>query len=106
MYIKKSDKIKIIKWYIKTHINIPLNLDVDIIDNLKELEKIVRNNNNVFGKIDGCQACYYKGRDFCKQCGNCKEYHWDKAEKEEKDNYSFSYGYWMKFYVNETNYNQ
>lgn len=97
MYIKKSDKIRIIKWYIKTHINIPSYLDIDSINDLKDLEQVVRTNKNIFQEINGCQSCYYEGRSCCKQCSNCKEWHWDNDIVEEADNYAFRYGYWRNF---------
>ncbi len=97
MYIKKSDKLKIIKWYIRSHINILPEINVDDISDLKELEKIVRTNKNIFGKINGCQSCHYENKSYCKQCSNCKEWHWDKDIIEETDNYVFKYGYWSNF---------
>jgi len=98
MYIKKTDKLKIIKWYIKNYVNITSDINIDVIENIKELENIVRTNENIFGKINGCQACHYEGRDFCKQCSNCKEWHWDSDIIEETDNYVFRYGYYSNFY--------
>ncbi|MCM1235670.1 MAG: hypothetical protein NC489_36710 [Ruminococcus flavefaciens] len=97
MYIKKSDKIRIIKWYIRNKVNISSDMNIDSINNLKDLEQIVRTNKDVFGEMRGCKSCYYDGRDFCKQCGNCKEWHWDKSIIEESDNYVFNYGYWKNF---------
>lgn len=101
IYIKKEDKVKIIKWYIKKYIHIS-NIDMDNINCLKELENIVRTNKDCFGKISECKACYYDGRDFCPKCGNCKSWNWDKDATEIKDNYVFPYGYYKSFYEYET----
>jgi len=98
MYIKKLDKLKIIKWYIRNYINVSPDINIDDISNLKELEKIVRTSKNIHNEIYGCQGCHYEGRSYCKQCSNCKEWHWDKNIIEETDNYTFRYGYYSNFY--------
>lgn len=98
MYIKKEEKIRIIKWYIKNYINISSDININTINDLNELEKIVRTSKNIFSQINGCQACHYEGRSYCKQCSNCKEWHWDKDITEETDNYAFRYGYYRNFY--------
>ena len=55
MYIKKLDKLKIIKWYIRNYINVSPDINIDDISNLKELEKIVRTSKNIHNEIYGCQ---------------------------------------------------
>lgn len=97
--MKKIDKIQVIKWYINTHMN--TKSDYSKINNLKELEEIVRTSTNCFGKRDRCNQCTSDGKDYCKRCANCIEWHWDKNIMEVLDNYSFRYDYWKTFFKHE-----
>ena len=97
MYIKKDEKIKIIKWYIKKYIRID-KTTLDNVNDLKDLENIVRTHEDCFGKISKCKACHYDGKDFCHKCANCIAWNWDKDITETKDNYVFPYGYYKSFY--------
>lgn len=101
MYVKKDDKIKIIKWYIKKYINIE-NINLNSVNDLKGLENIVRTQQDCFGRVSECKACHYDGRDYCPKCAACKSWNWDKNITEIKDNYVFRYGYYKSFYENET----
>lgn len=66
--------------------------DCSEIDNLKELEEIVRT-----ATRDRCNGCTSDDKDYCKKCANCIEWHWDKNIIETADNYSFRYAYWKTF---------
>ena len=106
MYIKKQDKIQIIKWYIKKYMRIDDNRDnVNDLKDLKDLENIVRTHKDCFGRISECNACHYDDRDFCSKCANCKSWHWDEDATEIKDNYAFPYGYYKTFYEYENQLN-
>lgn len=102
MYIRKDQKIEIIKWYIKKYVqrenpDADLN-NLDNINNLKQLEDIVRNNKNIFGEISKCNQCSSHEKDYCPKCERCIVTTYNKNAIEKKDNYTFSYNYWKRFY--------
>lgn len=92
--MRKMDKIRVIKWYIRKFIDTKQNIEID---NLNKLENIVRTEKNMFGKSSRCNGCTSDGKDYCQRCANCIEWHWDKNIKEVVDNYSFRYAYWKTF---------
>lgn len=93
--MKKIEKIQIIKWYISHYMN--TKVDYSEIDDLKELEEIVRTSTNCFAQSDRCHQCTSDRKSFCKRCANCIEWHWDKDITETVDNYRFRYAYWKTF---------
>ena len=99
-FIKKTEKLEIIKWYIKHNIDITKVINIDSISDLKELEKLVRTNKNVFGEMSICYQCTSDGKDYCNRCANCVGWHWDSNIPDEEcvDNYRFRYQYWKTFY--------
>lgn len=99
-FIKKTEKLEIIKWYIKNNINIEKSIDISSVGKLKELEEIVRTNKNVFSKVSRCYQCTSDGKSCCKRCANCVEWHWDSDIPDDEcvDNYRFRYQYWKTFY--------
>ena len=98
--MKKEEKIRVIKWYISHYMN--TKTDYSEVDDLKDLEEIVRTATNCFGKSDRCYQCTSDGKDYCKRCANCIEWHWDKDIIETADNYRFRYAYWKTFFDIET----
>lgn len=95
--MKKADKIWIIKWYIMNHTE--TEIDILNIDDINKLEEIVRTSPNTMGEISRCNGCTSDGKDYCKRCGNCIEWNWDKETKDVVDNYRFQYNYWKKFAI-------
>lgn len=98
--MKKEEKIWIIKWYIKSKMILAKEIDVDSINDLKQLEEIVQTNKNIFGETSRCNQCTSDEKDFCKRCANCIEWHWDSNIPNDEcvDNYKFRYQYWKTFY--------
>lgn len=99
--MKKEEKIQIIKWYIKSKMVLAEEIDIDSINDLKQFEEIIRTNKNIFGETSKrCNQCTSDGKDFCKRCANCTEWHWDAniPDDECADNYKFGYQYWKRFY--------
>lgn len=94
MYVKKQDKINILKWYIKKYYC--NNYNLENIDDIKQLEHIIRTELPICGKTDSCNGCHYQDRDFCEKCKNCSGWNWGGFE-ETKDNYTFRYGTLKKF---------
>ena len=101
MYIRKEEKINIIKWFIRKWSCGGSDLDLENINNLKKLESIVRNEISILGPPDECRSCCYEGRDYCEKCKNCVCWNWGDCE-ETSDNYSFRYAYYKKIYEYET----
>lgn len=100
--MKKEEKIQIIKWYVKSKMYLTEEIDVDSINELKQLEEIIRTNKNIFGETSRCNQCTSDGKSYCKRCANCIEWHWDKDIIETADNYRFRYTYWKTFFDMET----
>lgn len=97
MYVKKEEKLQIIRWYIRKYVRYDKNLSA--ITNLKDLEHIVRTHTDIFGNTWECNCCFYSNRDYCPICKKCSVCH--KHDKDAMDQYSFPYGYWRKFYISE-----
>ena len=53
--MKKEEKIRVIKWYISRNMN--TKTDYSEVDDLKDLEEIVRTATNCFGKGNRCNQC-------------------------------------------------
>lgn len=97
MYVKKKEKLQIIRWYIRKYVR--HDKDISAITNLKGLEDIIRTHTDIFGNIWECNGCFYNDRDYCPICKKCSVCH--KNDKDATDRYSFPYGYWRKFYISE-----
>ena len=92
--MKKDDKVKIIKWYIKN--KMITTRDINEINDLKILEGIVRTEKHIFNGVSKCNGCTSADKDCCERCGTCIVWNWKKVENP-IDNYRFSYYYWKKF---------
>lgn len=77
MYVKKEEKLQIIRWYIRKYVRYDKNLSA--ITNLKDLEHIVRTHTDIFGNTWECNCCFYSNRDYCPICKKCSVCH--KNEK-------------------------
>ena len=97
MYVKKEEKLQIIRWYIRKYVR--HDKDISAITNLKGLEDIIRTHTDIFGNIWECNGCFYNDRDYCPICKKCSVCHTN--DKDATDRYSFPYGYWRKFYISE-----
>jgi hypothetical protein len=98
--MKKEEKIRVIKWYISQYMN--TKTDYSEVDDLKDLEEIVRTATNCLAISNRCNQCTSDGKSYCKRCANCIEWHWDKDIIETADNYRFRYVYWKTFADMET----
>lgn len=49
MYVKKEEKLQIIRWYIRKYVR--HDKDISAITNLKGLEDIIRTHTDIFGNI-------------------------------------------------------
>ena len=85
MYVKKEEKLQIIRWYIRKYVRYDKNLSA--ITNLKDLEHIVRTHTDIFGNTWECNCCFYSNRDYCPVCKKCSICH--KNDKDATDRYSF-----------------
>lgn len=86
--MKKEEKVKIIKWYIKNKCGLgKIQNEKDNTDDLKILEKLVMND-RAYPNYSICCSCWYNDRDYVKKCETCNA----------GSNYTFSYEYWKKFY--------
>lgn len=86
--MKKENKIKIIKWYIKSHCQLgEIQTKKDNTDDLNILEELTMND-RAYPKHSSCCSCWYRDRDYQKKCISC----------DDGSNYTFPYGYWNKFY--------
>lgn len=68
MYVKKEEKLQIIRWYIRKYVR--HDKDISAITNLKGLEDIIRTHTDIFGNIWECNGCFYNDRDYCPICKN------------------------------------
>ncbi len=86
--MKKEEKIKIIKWYIKEKCSLgKIQTEKDNTNDLKLLEKLVMDD-RAAPHYSNCCTCWYGEKDYCKKCTICT----DGSE------YTFPYGYWGKVY--------
>lgn len=86
--MKKEEKLKIIKWFIREKCGLgEIQTEMNKTNDLKTLEQLVMRDRTGFHNSD-CETCWYGERDYCTRCSTC-----NKGSK-----YVFPYGYWKKFF--------
>lgn len=84
--MKKADKLRIIKWYIKQWCGSDHKQVIAMeTDDLSELENLVMSDRCGIHSSECCTCWYYDRGGY--KCATCEEW----------GNYTFPYGYWMKF---------
>lgn len=94
--MNKSDKVKIIKWYISNYCGLG-NIQTlkNETDDLHKLEMMVMND-RTYPNYGKCSTCWHQNKDYYSKCIGCHN-------SDEKGGYTFPYGYWKNFYDRENN---